>query len=124
MKFIDPSNKSNEPKSAASELDELFGSIRVTSNNQVNISPTHQSRNADQLDDCLPLFPISKTNNQSSVTTTNEAATTKRGGLFDDLQDLLVDQSTGQKISSTKRYKNAIRFYISFIFQFIPINIV
>ncbi len=36
----------------------------------------------------------------------NEGATTKKGGLFDDLQDLLVDQSTGQKISSTKRFKH------------------
>jgi hypothetical protein len=40
------------------------------------------------------------------VTSTNESTTTKKGGLFDDLQDLLVDQSTGQKISLTKRYKN------------------
>ena len=39
----------------------------------------------------------------STVTSTNEGGTAKKGGLFDDLQDLLFDQSTGQKISITKR---------------------
>lgn len=101
---IDSSNKINETKSAANELDELFGSLRVVSDNKSN-----QSGNIDQLDDCLPLFPatsISTNKTSSSITNTNESTTTKKGGLFDDLQDLLVDPSTGQKISSTKRYKN------------------
>lgn len=35
-------------------------------------------------------------------TNENATATVKKGGLFDDLQDLLVDQSTGQKISLTR----------------------
>jgi hypothetical protein len=42
-------------------------------------------------------------NKASSITSANGSTTTKKGGIFDDLQDLLVDQSTGQKISSTKR---------------------
>ncbi|CAF1375750.1 unnamed protein product [Adineta steineri] len=79
-------NKPNETNSAANELDDLFGSI--------NIAP---ASNQNDLDDCLPLFPSSTTKATNST-----PVMTKKGGLFDDLQDLLVDQSTGQKISSTK----------------------
>jgi hypothetical protein len=61
---IDPSNKTNEPKSAASELDELFGSIRVTSDTKPNIALSTQN----ELEDCLPLFPTTSTkpNNPSN----------------------------------------------------------
>jgi ADP-ribosylation factor-binding protein GGA len=107
--LIDLAGSSNHPsnqmKSTVNELDELFGSIRVTSDSKVNIPlSSNPSGNTEQLDDCLPLFPTAntntnKTNNQMS---TNESTATKKGGLFDDLQDLLVDQSTGQKISLTK----------------------
>jgi hypothetical protein len=115
---IDPSN---QMKSTVNELDELFGSIRVTSDSKVNIPlSSNPSGNTEQLDDCLPLFPTAntntnKTNNQSNISifrifffifiivSTNESTATKKGSLFDDLQDLLVDQSTGQKISLTKR---------------------
>jgi hypothetical protein len=49
------------------------------------------------------IYQIIFVNKVSSITNTNEGATARKGGLFDDLQDLLVDQSTGQKISSMKR---------------------
>ena len=91
----------NQTNSATNELDELFGSIKVN----VPIA-SNQSGNVDHLDDCLPLFPTVNTNtntNKPGSTSTNESTVPKKGGLFDDLQDLLVDQSTGQKISSTKR---------------------
>jgi hypothetical protein len=105
--------------------------MKVSSDSKVNISSSssssNQSGNVDQLDDCLPLFPTTNTNTNktnnpskfqyfllyqikycfrnkaSSITSANGSTTTKKGGIFDDLQDLLVDQSTGQKLSSTKR---------------------
>ncbi|CAF3740690.1 unnamed protein product [Rotaria sp. Silwood1] len=108
------SNKTNDIKSATNELDELFGSIKINSDNKINsLSLTSNiSENVDQLDDCLPIFPITNTNinttnNQiSSITNKNEGGTTKRGGLFEDLQDLLVDQSTGQKISTKSSFQS------------------
>ncbi|UJR10896.1 hypothetical protein I4U23_015084 [Adineta vaga] len=90
-----------ETKSAANELDELFGSLNVMPNSTSTLVPSTQNES----DDCLPLFSTTntKTNNQTS-SNTHDGTTpvTKKGGLFDDLQDLLVDQSTGQKISSTR----------------------
>ncbi len=61
---------SNKTKSAENELDELFGSIKVPSDNKINVSSSNKSGNIEQLDDCLPLFPTTnlntnKTNKQS-----------------------------------------------------------
>ncbi len=106
-------------KSAVNELDDLFGSIKVTSDSKANIP---LSSNQNEVDDCLPLFPTSTNKSNISIFSdeiflfiiiadTNESTTTKKGGLFDDLQDLLVDQSTGQKISLTKRYKKSDRIF-------------
>ena len=78
--------------SPRNELDDLFG-------------PASSS----QTDDCQPIFPLSSTNNRVSqlpaaaATASDADAQRKKGGLFDDLQDLLVDHSTGQKIPPTKR---------------------
>ena len=118
MISIDPSNQNSATKSAANELDDLFGSIKIHSESQINQSSSNSSGNVDQLDDCLPLFPSTNTNkstNQSSfmildhkyvsfLLIASSITSTKKGGLFDDLQDLLVDQSTGQKLPLTKRY--------------------
>lgn len=87
------SGKANEAKTAASELDELFGSIGLASGSKPS---------ATEPDDCLPLF--STASSKPANPSANESAAVKRGGLFDDLQDLLVDQSTGHKISSNRRY--------------------
>ena len=69
---IGASSTTNEPKSPARELDELFGSIQITSDHKSNVASSYQRVNVDQLDDCLPLFPINtthttKTNNQSKL---------------------------------------------------------
>lgn len=45
-----------------------------------------------------------------------ESQQKKKGGLFDDLQDLLVDPSTGQKLSSTKRFSTTFFFRWNLIF--------
>ncbi|CAF3195897.1 unnamed protein product [Rotaria socialis] len=93
----------NNIKSSTNELDELFGSITVSSDNKIHIESSNSAGNLNPIDDCLPIFPITNANKTtSSITNTNEGATTKKGELFHDLQDLLFDQSTGQKISSTK----------------------
>ncbi|CAF3310001.1 unnamed protein product [Rotaria socialis] len=96
-------NPTNNIKSSTNELDELFGSIAVSSDNKIHIESSNSTGNLNPIDDCLPIFPITNANKTtSSITNTNEGATTKKGELFHDLQDLLFDQSTGQKISSTK----------------------
>ncbi|CAF3548401.1 unnamed protein product, partial [Rotaria socialis] len=93
----------NNIKSSTNELDELFGSITVSSDNKIHIESSNSAGNLNPIDDCLPIFPITNANKTtSSITNTNEGATTEKGELFHDLQDLLFDQSTGQNISSTK----------------------
>ncbi|CAM4791759.1 unnamed protein product [Rotaria magnacalcarata] len=105
--LADNSNHStNNIKSTTNELDELFGSITVSSDNKIHIESSNSAGNLNPIDDCLPIFPITNANKTtSSITNTNEGGTTKKGELFHDLQDLLFDQSTGHKISSTKTYK-------------------
>ncbi|CAM4750495.1 unnamed protein product [Rotaria magnacalcarata] len=102
--LADNSNHStNNIKSTTNELDELFGSITVSSDNKIHIESSNSAGNLNPIDDCLPIFPITNANKTtSSITNTNEGGTTKKGELFHDLQDLLFDQSTGHKISSTK----------------------
>ena len=135
------STKSSETKSAANELDELFGSLTVMPDSKPTVVPSTQN----ELDDCLPLFSSTSTKatNPSefffenlsayherfifiAASSTQDVATSstiKKGGLFDDLQDLLVDQSTGQKISSTRKYA-IVQVVIpsSFLFQHISIH--
>lgn len=83
-------------KNSKNDLDDLFGSIQL-------------EKSSSNLDDVLPLFSPSTTSTSTSISSNSqmtkpvdEHQQKKKGGLFDDLQDLLVDPSTGQKISSTK----------------------
>ncbi|CAF3727262.1 unnamed protein product, partial [Rotaria socialis] len=113
----------NNIKSSTNELDELFGSITVSSDNKIHIESSNSAGNLNPIDDCLPIFPITNANKTtSSITNTNEGATTEKGELFHDLQDLLFDQSTGQNISSTKTSSSLKSLETEYVFPIISLE--
>ncbi|CAF1607940.1 unnamed protein product [Rotaria magnacalcarata] len=66
--LADNSNHStNNIKSTTNELDELFGSITVSSDNKIHIESSNSAGNLNPIDDCLPIFPITNANKTSNT---------------------------------------------------------